>query len=47
MDARNVKISLMNAQKEHLAGELAEAQRKYNMAMTDLNGKEENLARES
>lgn len=39
MDARNVKMLLMNAQKEHLASELGEAQRKYNAAMTDLNGK--------
>jgi hypothetical protein len=32
-------MSLMNTQKDYFASELAEAQRKYNLAMSDLNAK--------
>ena len=32
LDARNVKMYLMNTQKEYFEGELAEAQKKYNQS---------------
>lgn len=47
LDARVVKMSLLNAQRDYLNNEFSQAQHRYNSGIGDLGHKEENLNKES